>query len=116
MSSSKQAEQGTPTTGIVTILPVPRQSGLTPEQVRGACCVWCSADLTAAAVDLGRRYGSFMGVRGPWFPRACDSCTRAQARRVHDIHVGTCDRCSGRSHVLCPDGQSLYRLAREEQG
>lgn len=102
--------------GIVTLIPVPRQSGLTPEQVRGAHCVWCSAQLTAAAVSLGRRHGSYMGVWGPWFPRACDACTRTQARRVLDIHVVTCVRCSGRSHVSCPDGQRLHRLAQEEQG
>ncbi|MEV1063361.1 hypothetical protein [Streptomyces sp. NPDC050263] len=114
MSSANQTE-GPPDVGIVTVLPVPRQNGLTPEQVRGAHCVWCDEHLTAAAFDLGRRQGSYMGVYGPWFPRACDSCTRAQAHRVLGIHAVNCPRCSGRSRAYCPDGQALRRLAQEEE-
>ncbi|MFG2277502.1 hypothetical protein ACGFNQ_02290 [Streptomyces asoensis] len=110
MSLSRHAD-GPPAVGIVTVLPVPRQSGLTPKQIRGAHCVWCSVQLTAAAVDLGRRQGSFMGVVGPWFPRACDPCTRKEARRIFDIHVTSCERCTQSARPYCPDKVALLRLA-----
>lgn len=113
MSLSRQAD-GPPAADIVTVLLVPRQSGLTPEQIRGAHCVWCAAHLTAAAVDLGRRQGSFMGVVGPWFPRACDPCTREEARRILAIHVTSCERCTQPARPYCPDSVALGRLAREE--
>lgn len=101
-----------PLEGIATAFPVPRQNSLTPEQIRGAHCVWCSVQLTAAAVSLGRRQGSFMGVVGPWFPRACDPCTRAEAGRVLDIHLRSCERCAG-VPTYCPDRDELTKLARE---
>jgi hypothetical protein len=101
--------------GIATVFPVPRQNALTPEQVRGANCVWCATPLTAAAFDLGRRHGSYMGVYGPWFPRACDSCTRAEASRVLHVHSGACVRCSRPVPAYCPDGEALRRLAKTEE-
>jgi len=112
MISSNQAE-GPPAVDVVTVLPVPLQRSLSPEQVRGAHCVWCSEQLTAAAFDLGRRHGSYMGVYGPWFPRACDRCTRAQASRVLAIHDDACGRCTRVPHTYCPDRAGLARLARE---
>ena len=109
-------DPGTPVTvSIVTVLPVPRQTGLAAEQVRGATCVWCGVHLTAAAVDLGRRHGSFMGVVGPWFPRACDRCTQAQAVRVLEIHVRSCARCTRPVAMYCPDATALRALAPEDQ-
>ncbi|WP_328433146.1 hypothetical protein [Streptomyces sp. NBC_00425] len=110
MSTSQQAE--VPPTDIVTVIPVPRQNDMSPEQVRGAHCVWCSVRLTAAAVSLDRRQGRYMGVYGPWFPRACDPCTRAQARRVLDVHLEACGRCPG-VPTPCPDREALAKLARE---
>lgn len=103
-----------PPEGIATVFPVPRQNALTPEQVRGACCVWCATPLTAAAFDLGRRHGSFMGVYGPWFPRACDGCTRAEAGRVLAVHLKACVRCSRSIPAPCSDGEALRRLAEGE--
>lgn len=99
---------------IVTVLGVPRQNNLTPEQVRGAHCVWCATKLTAAAVDLGRRQGSYQGVYGPWFPRACDPCTRKEAARILAIHVTSCERCARPLPAYCPDRGALSRLAGEE--
>ncbi|GGQ48889.1 hypothetical protein [Streptomyces asoensis] len=107
---------GTPVTvSIVTVLPVPRQSGLEPEQVRGATCVWCRKQLTADAVDLGRRQGSYAGVYGPWYPRACDGCTQREADRVLKLHVTTCTRCSPPLPRYCPDGTALRALAMGDE-
>jgi hypothetical protein len=100
---------------ITTVLLLPRQSSLAPEQIRGAHCVWCSAQLTAAAVDLGRRQGSYQGVYGPWFPRACDPCTRTEASRVLGLHLGSCRICTRPVPAYCPDRQALTRLAGEDQ-
>lgn len=108
------AQSNPPPAAITAVLPVPRQNNLTTEQVRGATCVWCAAALTAAAFDLGRRHGSFMGVYGPWFPRACDACTRAEAGRVLRVHTKGCARCSRPGPAHCPDGEDLRRLAETE--
>jgi hypothetical protein len=104
-----------PTADITTILPVPPMARLTPEQIRGADCVWCPTTLTAAAFPLGRRYGTHQGVAGYWFPRACDPCTREQARRVLDVHVRSCTVCVRRARDAsarkCPDRKALRLLA-----
>lgn len=110
------ATAGTPsTTSVVTVLPVPRQSGLEPEQVRGASCVWCRKQLAADAIDLGRRHGSYAGVYGPWYPRACDDCTQREARRVLALHTTACARCAPPIPRYCPDGTELRALAMGDE-
>ncbi|MGW2620336.1 hypothetical protein [Streptomyces sp. NPDC001500] len=103
-----------PPESIAYVFAVPRQTGLTPEQIRGAHCVWCATQLTAAAVDLGRRQGSYQGVYGPWFPRACDPCTRKEAARILTLHDGSCRICARPPYSRCPDRVALSRLAGEE--
>lgn len=111
--------QGSPPPAPVTeMLPVPDQHRLTPEQVRGAHCVWCKVSLPADAIALGRRHGHYMAVYGPWYPRSCDPCIRAQAARVLDVHVTACKECARLARVsggLCPDGEALRQLAEEER-
>lgn len=113
--------QGSPPPAPVTeMLPVPPQHTLTPEQVRGAHCVWCPepTPLPADALALGLRQGHYMGVYGPWYPRACDPCTRRGAARVLAVHVTACTDCARLARVsggLCPDGEALRQLAEDGQ-
>ncbi|MET7914478.1 hypothetical protein ABZU45_00810 [Streptomyces avermitilis] len=98
---------------ITAALPLPKTSGLQPDQVRGGACVWCKDPLTNdTAVDLGARSGTFQGVVSRWFPRGCEPCVSATARRVLRIHVRTCDRCS-RDATTCGTRRALRRLALE---
>ncbi|MGV9250876.1 hypothetical protein [Streptomyces sp. NPDC003697] len=49
------------------MLPLPRTGGLLPEQIRGAACVWCKAELdNGTAVDLGDAVG-FLQAAGEMF-------------------------------------------------
>lgn len=113
--------QGSPRPAPITeTLPVPPQHRLTPEQVRGAHCVWCPepTPVPADAFALGLRHGHFQGVYGPWYPRGCKGCTRKEAARVLEIHAKACTECGRLARVcggLCPDGEALRQLAEAGQ-
>jgi hypothetical protein len=60
-----------------TRLTLPAIGTRSPEQVRGAACVWCDTRLTGAtAIDLGVRSGNFAGAITRWYPRGCSHCVR----------------------------------------
>lgn len=98
------------------LLIVPALSTLQPEQIRGAACVWCGTALTADALSLGRRLGTFMGVISAWFPRACVPCSSARAERALLIHQRDCGRCAARTWPACCDeAKSLRDLAENQE-
>ncbi|MFC7918287.1 hypothetical protein ACFUYG_30655, partial [Streptomyces sp. NPDC057386] len=59
------------------LLVMPSPAKLTPDQVRGAACVWGGEPLTVhTAVDLGVRTTGLSAepdLGGRWYPRACRS-------------------------------------------
>lgn len=88
-------------------------SGLAPEQIRGAACVWCTAPLNAEnATDFGARHGTFMGQSTIWYPRACRPCTNRAARTQYAAHPRTCEQCVD-DPTLCDTQRALRRLALE---
>ncbi|MFD5491570.1 hypothetical protein ACFWH4_01180 [Streptomyces sp. NPDC127091] len=93
----------------VQALDLPQLASLTPDQARGAICVWGSERLTAEiAVDLGEQ----SGPEGHWFPRACRDCAAARAHRALFEHAPMCEQCvddAGR----CEISLALYRLVRQ---
>lgn len=91
----------------VEMLAVPKAAGLSVERVEGKRCVWCGG---AASVELGARLSVVDGALKRWEPRSCRSCARREARRVYDVHITRCARCS--HHDYCPDSEGLSRLAR----
>ena len=96
-----------------TLLPLPMLGKLTPEQIRGASCVWCPAELNAeTAIDFGACHGSLMGQATIWYPRACAPCTNKMARKEYASHPRTCEQCVD-DPTLCSDQRALRRLALE---
>ncbi|MEU9173043.1 hypothetical protein AB0D34_35620 [Streptomyces sp. NPDC048420] len=89
------------------MLAVPRISTRTEAQTEGRRCVWCSGP---ASVDLGPRLSARDGILERWEPRACLSCTRREAGRVYDVHVGACARCA--PALYCPDARALHSLSQ----
>ncbi|MCX4504341.1 hypothetical protein [Streptomyces anulatus] len=56
-------------------LPLPDPASLSDEQLRGAHCVWCEAELSnATAEDLGPRSLVVYGSTVRWYPRCCATC------------------------------------------
>ncbi|WP_143650888.1 hypothetical protein [Streptomyces phaeoluteigriseus] len=43
-----------------------------------------------------------------WEPRSCQVCLRREAKRVYNIHITVCARCTHRD--CCLDGKALYEL------
>ncbi|WP_318205408.1 hypothetical protein [Streptomyces sp. SCL15-4] len=90
-------------------LPLPKYDTLTPDQARGATCVWDGTRLTGeTAVDLGPRRDD----DGVWFPRACRPCAQKQAMDALVEHSSECEQCVD-DHNLCPEGSTLVRAVRE---
>jgi hypothetical protein len=97
----------------LTLLPLPKVSGLSALQARGAACVWCQIRLTIeTAVDLGERSGPGNVLV---FPRGCQECVRAAALRTYGAHADTCEQCVD-NPVLCDTRRALRRLALEVRG
>jgi hypothetical protein len=94
----------------LTLLPLPKVSDLSAEQLRGACCVWCRTVLTGeTARDLGERPHP---DSGQIFPRGCTPCVRAKARAVSSLHTRTCRTCIV-NREPCLDRRALRDLALE---
>ncbi|MFJ4435008.1 hypothetical protein [Streptomyces sp. NPDC088923] len=54
---------------------LPHPATLTPDQVRGAHCVWCGSPLhPETVVDLGQRQDPRATHIATWWPRACGEC------------------------------------------
>lgn len=92
-------------------VPVPALGGLKPAQIQGDACPWCADLLDGAAIDLGRRSGSLMGIVLPWEPRADAACVRATVERELPVHADKCARC-GRGDA-CDALRALHRLTLE---
>ncbi|OIJ90901.1 hypothetical protein [Streptomyces colonosanans] len=100
-------------TRAATRLALPAVGTRTPEQVRGAACVWCEDELSNAdAVDLGQRSGNFAGQVTRWFPRGCARCVRVAVRTEYANHAGTCEQCAD-DPTVCEIRRDLRRLALE---
>ena len=96
-----------------TLLPLPMLGKLTPEQIRGASCVWCPAELNAeTAIDFGACHGSLMGQATVWYPRACRACALREALAAHNAHPRTCEQCVDDPSV-CAERRALRRLSLE---
>ncbi|QJT04334.1 hypothetical protein G9272_31955 [Streptomyces asoensis] len=93
------------------MLPMPKVHTLTPEQIDGTACPWCSKPLGDTGMKLGPRIRVADGAVRRWLPRACRKCVGVQAARVYRIHIGSCARCSHRDY--CPDSRALRALALE---
>lgn len=98
---------------VLEILGLPFFDGLTPDQARGAACVWCAVRLTGeTAVDLGEHLSPFDGTH--WFPRACRTDTADRAHRGLFTHAPTCEQCTDDAGG-CGISRWLYRLVRENR-
>ena len=96
-----------------TLLPLPMLGKLSPEQIRGASCVWCPAELNAeTAIDFGACHGSLMGQATVWYPRACRACALREALAAHNAHPRTCEQCVDDPSV-CGERRALRRLSLE---
>lgn len=98
----------------VQLLDLPTLDGLTPDQVRGATCIWCDVGLTTdSAVDLGERKHRRLDGHYSTFPRGCRADThRAAVQALHD-HAGSCEQCADDAEQ-CTVSRILYRLVRQE--
>ena len=97
----------------VSLLPLPMLGGLSPEQIRGASCVWGNGPVDAeSAIDFGACHGSLMGQATVWYPRACRACTLEAALTAHNGHPRTCEQCVDDPSV-CTERRALRRLALE---
>ncbi|WP_432159405.1 hypothetical protein [Streptomyces sp. NRRL F-5630] len=77
------------TQGNDTALPHP--ATLTPDQVRGAHCVWCGSLLRPeTVVDLGQRQDPRATHIATWWPRACGACAGRRA-----LETGSTGTASG---------------------
>src|SRR5690606_5326242 len=92
------------------LLAVSRPDHLQPEQAAGLRCVWCPRPPT---VSLSTRLSTSSGPDRlrRWHPHACEPCTRAQAARVLDVHLGSCRRCAPPGGFYCADARALSALA-----
>lgn len=95
------------------LLAVPRPDHLQPEQAAGLRCVWCARP---PAVSLSVRLSTSSGPERlrRWHPHACEPCTRTQAARVLDVHLGSCRRCAPPGGFYCADARALSALAAGE--
>ncbi|MET9252697.1 hypothetical protein [Streptomyces sp. NPDC003717] len=91
------------------LLALPDFDTLTPDQVRGAICVWGTERLHAdTAVDLGER----TGPAGRWWPRACRRHAGEKARQALFEHAPMCEQRTDDSG-RCETNLALYRLVRD---
>lgn len=101
---------------IGTLLPLPMLGQLSPEQIRGASCLWCpveSAGLNAeTAIDFGACHGSLIGQATIWYPRACRACALRVALATHNAHPRTCGQCVD-DPSACAERRALRRLSLE---
>ncbi|MCM1943345.1 hypothetical protein NC239_34680 [Streptomyces sp. G3] len=94
---------------VLPLLHLPPFDALTPDQARGAVCVWGTEQLTAeTAVDLGEQ----AGPDGRWWPRACRKHTADRAHRGLFEHAPSCEQCVDAAE-RCTTSRILYRLVRE---
>lgn len=92
---------------VLLALALPSLDSLTPDQRRGAVCVWGTTVLsTQTAYDLGEREDQ----DGRLFPRGCAPCTAAAARQAFRTHSRWCVTCE-RDEELCYVHSGLRRLA-----
>jgi hypothetical protein len=87
------------------LLPVPKAADLPAERLSGKLCVWCGK---AATDDLGARVSVVKGRLLRWEPRSCLPCLRREAKRVYNIHITVCARCTHRDY--CLDSKALFEL------
>lgn len=94
---------------VLTALGLPKFGDLTPDQARGAVCVWGDEQLTTeTAVDLGEQ----AGPEGRWWPRACRKHTADRAHLGLFDHAPSCEQCTDAAE-RCETSRVLYRLVRE---
>lgn len=97
------------------LLVLPSPAKLTPDQVRGAACVWGAEPLTVhTAVDLGVRTTGLSAepdLGGRWYPRACRPHIAVAANCALQAHVGECEQCVD-DVTQCATGMALARLTR----
>ncbi|GGW81294.1 hypothetical protein [Streptomyces galilaeus] len=87
------------------LLPTPKAADLPAERLAGTRCVWCGGAATDA---LSARVSVVKGELLRWEPSSCRRCLRREAKRVYNIHIGVCARCTHRDY--CPDSRALYEL------
>lgn len=93
-------------------LRLPNPGRLRPEQIRGDACIWGGDPIDDdSAVDLGRRSTTFMGIVGPWSPKACVECVRDAALKACPVHLRRCQQCQ--RNRPCDTLRALHRLALE---
>ncbi|MFJ3037699.1 hypothetical protein [Streptomyces tendae] len=94
---------------VLAVLGLPSFGELTPDQARGAVCVWGTEQLTTeTAVDLGEQ----AGPEGRWWPRACRTHTADRAHRGLFDHAPSCEQCVDAAE-RCETSRVLYRLIRD---
>ncbi|MET8917940.1 hypothetical protein ABZX40_26630 [Streptomyces sp. NPDC004610] len=94
------------------LLVLPPLDALTPDQQRGAVCVWDAAEARLSAetaIDLGERQSD---GSGHWFLRACRQHTGLLAWRALMDHAPMCEQCVDDAGN-CDIGAALRRLRRE---
>ncbi|MET8829402.1 hypothetical protein ABZX40_26110 [Streptomyces sp. NPDC004610] len=95
---------------VLTLLALPALAALTPDQERGAVCVWGRSEApltTMTAINLGEQQTDGRH----WFPRACRPHTGAHAYRALMDHAPQCRPCI-QDAIACPTGIALRRLMR----
>ncbi|MEU9220125.1 hypothetical protein AB0D47_26710 [Streptomyces sp. NPDC048376] len=109
MPSDAATRTGTIPPDVLAVLGLPSFGELTPDQARGAVCVWGDEQLTAdTAVDLGEQ----AGPEGHWWPRACRRHAGERAHRGLFDHASICEPCVDAAE-RCETSRLLYRLVRE---
>ncbi|MET8826130.1 hypothetical protein ABZX40_13740 [Streptomyces sp. NPDC004610] len=96
----------------LALLALPVLAALTPDQERGAVCVWgrSEAPLNAkTAINLGEQQAD---DGRHWFPRACHPHTKTHAYRALLDHAPLCEQCVDNANG-CEIGVTLRRLMRE---
>ncbi|MFE2044331.1 hypothetical protein ACFXAZ_26090 [Streptomyces sp. NPDC059477] len=96
---------------VLDLLALPALAVLTPDQERGAVCVWgrSEAPLNAkTAINLGQQQTDGRH----WFPRACHRHTTSHAYRALLDHAPLCEQCVDDAGA-CQIGVTLRRLMRE---
>ncbi|MFF7977458.1 hypothetical protein [Streptomyces sp. NPDC007905] len=102
-----------PTAKALLSITLPGTGTLSPEQLRGAGCVWCMTELHGdSAVDLQQRYDSVLGVVGRWYPRGCQRCSLKAVLAEASRHPRDCEQCQEQP-TLCETRRALRALALE---
>jgi hypothetical protein len=97
---------------VLALLALPTFDDLSPDQARGAVCLWCPERLTVeTAVDLGEQTDP---EAGRWWPRACGPCVGRRAHAALYTHVTVCEPCVD-DVGQCETGLVLSRLVRRHR-